>query len=388
MFGASETGVEQRDRPVRVCMVGPSTDILGGQAVQAERLLTRLREMPGVEISFLPINPRMPGVLRRLQRIKYVRTLVTEAAYVGALAACLRGYDVVHVFSASYFSFVLAPTPAILLAKMYGKKVVLNYRSGEAEDHLQRWRTAVPTIRLADEVVVPSGYLVDVFAKFGVRARSIFNIVDFERFRFRERRPLRPVFLANRNLEPLYDVATVLRAFALIQQQLPDARLTIAGDGSERAALERLAAELGLRNSEFVGRIAPEEMSRWYDQADVYLNSSVIDNMPGSIIEAFASGLPVVTTDAGGIPYIVEQDRTGLLVPRGDHRALAQSALRLFHEPDLAAGIIARAREECQTHYSWEAVGDEWVRLYRHLAGQPTSQRARAHPEARSVLDA
>src|SRR5215813_11485244 len=92
-------------KPLRVLMAAPSFDILGGQAVQAARLLDRLREEPGLEVGFLPVNPRLPGVLRKLQAIKYVRTVVTSIAYVGSLLARVAKYDVIHIFSASYFSF-------------------------------------------------------------------------------------------------------------------------------------------------------------------------------------------------------------------------------------------------------------------------------------------
>jgi glycosyltransferase involved in cell wall biosynthesis len=363
------TGVQITGTRVRICLVAPSTDILGGQAVQAVRLLERLRNAPGIDITFIPINPRLPGPLRGLQRIKFVRTLVTETLYIATLLVQLRKCDVAHVFSASYFSFLLAPTPAIILSKLFGKKVILNYRSGEAEDHLRRWSgTALPTLRLVDEVVVPSGYLVAVFAKFGIRARSIFNIVDFGRFKFRVRDPLRPVFLANRNLEPMYNVGCVLRAFALIQQRFPAARLTVAGDGSQRTDLEMLATDLGLRHVNFLGRVAPERMGELYDQADIYLNASEIDNMPGSIIEAFAAGLPVVTTRAGGIPYIVSHGKTGLLVDLGDYEAMAHHALHLLDDPELASALILQAHDECRANYNWDVVQDKWLRLYETLA--------------------
>ena len=129
-------------KPIRICLVAPSIDILGGQAVQASRLLERLREIEGLEVDLLPVNPRLPGVFGRLQKIKYVRTLLTESTYIVQLARRLRHYDVVHIFSASYLSFVLAPTPALLLSKLFGTRTVLNYHSGEAQDHLERWRTA------------------------------------------------------------------------------------------------------------------------------------------------------------------------------------------------------------------------------------------------------
>jgi L-malate glycosyltransferase len=292
---------------------------------------------------------------------------VTSVAYGLSLMARLPGYEVVHIFSASYFSFVLAQTPAILVAKLFGKKVILNYRSGEAEDHLRRWRrTAIPTIRLADRLAVPSGYLVDVFAEFGLRACAIFNFVDGERFRFRERRPLRPVFLSNRNLEPLYNVGCTLRAFAVIQRRFPEARLTVAGDGTQRPELEQLARDLGLCHVEFIGRVAPELMPALYEAADVYLNSPNIDNMPGSIIEAFAAGIPVVSTNAGGIPYIVRDGQTGLLAERGDHEALATAAIRLLEDEELASRIIRNAQGD-SINYRWEAVKEGWLELYRGL---------------------
>jgi glycosyltransferase involved in cell wall biosynthesis len=347
----------------------------GGQSIQAARLFERMNDEPSLSVSFLPINPRLPGAFGKLQKIKYVRTVVTSLAYVAMLLRRVRRCDVAHVFSASYFSFVLAPTPAILVAKLYGKKVVLNYRSGEAEDHLARWRrTAIPTIRLADAVVAPSGYLVDVFARFGLRARAIYNIVETDRFRFRRRSPPRPVFLSNRNFEALYNVGCTLRAFALVQRRVPEARLVLAGEGSRRAQLERLAADLGLRNTEFVGRVAPERMPGLYDGADIFLNSPDIDNMPGSIIESFAAGLPVVTTDAGGIPYIVTNGETGLMVPRGDHEAMAACALRLLEEEGLASRIAENARAACRK-YSWHSVRDEWVKLYYEVTREGAAPR-------------
>ena len=377
MSGANEDSHPRMpSRRLRVCIVGPSTDILGGQAVQAARLLRRFREIPTIEAEFLPVNPRLPGFLGRLQKIKYVRTLLTESAYLAQLVWRLRRYDVVHIFSASYFSFLLAPTPALLISKLYGKRTILNYRSGEAEDHLRRWRSAVPTLRVADELVVPSGYLVDVFAQFGLSARSIFNIVDLARFRFRERLPLRPAFFANRNFEPLYNVACVLRAFALIQTRFPEARLTLAGDGSQRQELEILAESLALRHVQFLGRVSPERMHSLYDEADIYLNASSIDNMPASIIEAFAAGLPVVSTRAGGIPYIVSDGETGLLVDIDDHHGMADSAIRLLENPDLAVRLVSRAREECAERYNWPAVRDQWLTLYRSLA---SGEREIAH---------
>jgi len=374
--GASALASENQGKRLRILVVAPSLDILGGQAVQAERLIFRLRQLPCFEVGFLPINPRLPGLLRKLQSIKYLRTIVTSLLYVATLFSRVPRYDVIHVFSASYFSFVLAPTPAILIGKLFGKKILLNYHSGEAKDHLERWRrSAIPTIRLADEVAVPSEYLVREFARFGIQARAINNLIELDKFTHSERTPLRPVFLSNRNLEKHYGVDHVLHAFAIIQKQLPDAQLNVAGEGSQRAALETLALDLGLRHTKFIGRVEHNGIIEQYQAADVYLNGSEIDNQPLSILEAFACGLPVVTMDAGGIPDMVMSGETGFIVGGGDHEAMADRALGLFKNPDRAKSIARRARAECEK-YTWETVGEQWTKLYFEIANRAPQWRA------------
>jgi glycosyltransferase involved in cell wall biosynthesis len=180
---------------------------------------------------------------------------------------------------------------------------------------------------------------------------------------------LRPVFLSNRNLYPLYNVACIVRAFARIQQKYPDAKLTIAGNGHQRAELEALVRELKLKNVDFRGLVPPAKMGELYDDADIFLNSSNIDNMPGSILDSFAAGMPVVTTSAGGICCIVTHEQTGLLVPKNDHEAMASCAIRLLESPELAAMLARNAYEECQA-YKWSAVREAWLSAYTRLAGR------------------
>ena len=224
------------------------------------------------------------------------------------------------------------------------------------------------TLRWADEIVVPSGYLVDVFARYGLRARAIHNIVELDRFTFRERHPLRPVFLTSRLLEPLYNVACVLRAFVIIQEHYPDARLTIAADGFLRSDLEALARDLKLRNAQFIGSVNFDDMPALYDAADIYFSATSIDNMPSSLTECMASGLNVVTTDGGGsIPYIMTNEVSGLIVDRDDHNALAAAAIRLLNDNELALTLVRNAHESSK-RFTWPLIRNEWMSLYRELA--------------------
>jgi L-malate glycosyltransferase len=354
-------------RPIRVALVAPTIGILGGQAVQADRLLRAWKDDPTVYAWLVPVNPTPVGPLRAALKIKYLRTIVTQLAYWPLLLRELRRADVVHVFSASYSSFLLAPLPAVLIARLYGKPVVMNYRSGEAPDHLQRSAIARAVLRHVDANAVPSTFLRGVFARFAIRAEVIPNIVDLERFAFRRRAPLKPRIVSTRNFEDLYNVSCTLRALQMIQRQYPEATLTLVGGGSGESSLRALATALGLRNVTFAGRVKPDDIWRYYTDADIYLQTPDIDNMPGSVLEAFASGCAVVSTKAGGVPAILAHDTHGLLVNCDDHEAAAQAVIRLLDDPALAARLTTAARESCE-RYRWENVRPQWLALYSSLA--------------------
>jgi L-malate glycosyltransferase len=346
----------------RVAMVAASLDILGGQGVQAAALAEALRD-DGSDIRFIPINPTFPAGLRWLRRWPYARTVLNQMLYLPNLAG-LGNADVVHVFSASYWSFLLAPAPAILAARALGKRVILHYHSGEAEDHLLRWGAFVhPWLRRVDEIVVPSGYLRDIFARHGYRVRVIRNVVETGRFRYRDRTPLRPRLLSARNLESHYRVDNTLRAFAILKRRYPEATLVVAGYGSEEARLRRLADRLGAGGIQFAGRVEPPAVPALYDRADIFVNSSIIDNQPVSILEAFASGLPVVSTGTGDIAAMLRQGETGLLVPPDSPEEMARAVAALLEKPQQAALMARRARQEVR-EYAWPSVREAWGRVY------------------------
>ncbi len=359
------------DRAVRVALVAAGADIIGGHSVQA-RLLREALEREGIEVLDVPINPPWPALLRPLRRVPLLRTAINEVVYACTLLR-LRRADVVHVFSASYWSFLLAPVPTMLLGRALGKRVVLHYHSGEAADHLDRWGWLVhPWLKLPHEIVVCSEFQRRAFARHGHRARVIPNVIGLERFEFRTRWPLRPRFLSNRNLGRGYGVDTILQAFAEIRARRPDATLVVAGGGPEEARLKALAAAQPGGGIEFVGQITNDRMPALLAACDVLLNASVIDNQPVSLIEAFAAGVVVVSTPAGAIPEMIEDRWSGLLVPTGSPHALAAAALSLLDQPGLAADMAARAHALAD-RFTWPSVRAGWWTVY----GLPLEGHAR-----------
>jgi len=216
---------------------------------------------------------------------------------------------------------------------------------------------------------VPSGFLADVFGRRGVATRIVPNIVNLERFsvgrhKLHGSEDAGPQLLVTRNLEPLYDIDTALRVLLRVRKSFPGATLTVCGSGPERDRLETLAQTLGIESAViFTGRVENEQIAGLYQSADVMVNPSLADNMPNSILEALASGVPVVSTDVGGVPYLVQHEKTALLVSPGDVDGMAKAVIRVLETPALASRLINAGLAEIQ-QYTWPNVRESLQSVY------------------------
>ena len=274
--------------------------------------------------------------------------------------------DVVHIVAAPFPSFLVAPLPAMLIARAFRKPVVLNHRSGEVPGQLQRSVIARTAIGHLDKVVVPSRYLVEVFHGFGIDAGLVPNFVDLQRFRFRDRDPLRPRLLSVGEFDALHNVAATIRAFKIVQDRWSDASLTLVGGGPQEADLRALVAQLRLRHVTFAGLATSEAIAGIYADHDIYVQSPNIDHLPTSVFEAFASGLPVVSTEAGGVPPILTHGVHGWLAPLADYQTLGHHVLRLLANPAHARALARAAYATCHA-CTWPEVRGQWLRAYRSM---------------------
>jgi glycosyltransferase involved in cell wall biosynthesis len=370
---ASSNGARRSGARIRVAFVAPSLRYVGGQAVQADLLMRNWGDDPDVTTTFIAIDPRFAFGLGWAERVPLLRTVLREPLYAWKLWSGLKDVDVAHIFSASYSSFLLAPLPAWLVARMRGKKTLINYRSGEAPDHLQKSWIARHVLQDTDELVVPSGYLAEVFKTFGLNAQIVPNIIDLSQFEFRTRRPLRPHLICTRGFHPYYGIDVVVRAFGEVQRLHPDARLDLVGGGAQEASIRKLVEQLKLSNVRFMGVASRQEIGDLYDRADIFVNGSNLDNMPVSVLEAFAAGTPVITTEPEGMKFIVSHERTGLLSKPGDPSALAKNILRVLGDPELAGQLSQNAFQE-SNRYRWTTVREQWLGVYAHLVPQSDSQ--------------
>jgi glycosyltransferase involved in cell wall biosynthesis len=324
--------------------------------------LARLLRSEGLEVELVQTNaayqPRWAGKLRG------IRALFRLLPYLARLWRTAGRVDLFHVMANSGWSWHLFAAPAIWLGWLRRTPVVVNYRGGEAEVFFRKsFRWVRPSLARVAAVIVPSRFLAEVFRSRGVDVHIVKNIIDLERFAS-DARPSHqlhhgPHLLITRNLEPIYDVATALRAFSRILKEFNGAQLTVCGSGPERENLLALAEELEIGNAvTFTGRLDNDRVAGLYQSADVMINPSLADNMPISILEALACGVPVVSTDVGGVPYLVTHNKTALLVPPGNDQAMAEAVLSLLRAPALC-DRLARAGQDEIHDYTWPRVREQ-----------------------------
>ncbi len=332
------------------------------QTLQLERLLSA----EGVGVELLQTNaPYRPAWVARIRGLRAVFRLLPYLWRVWRLAGRV---DVIHLMANSGWSWQLFAAPVLWLASLRGTPVLVNYRGGEARDYLAasaRW--VKPSLARAARLVVPSGFLQQVFREFGLGSEVVPNIIDLEHFRPAREPAVRDGFtlVVTRNLEPIYGIETALRAIDIARREVPDIRLKVAGSGPQREALQALIAALDLgAHVQLLGRLERDAVLALYQGADAMLNPTRVDNMPNSVLEALACGLPVISTNVGGVPFIVEHGRTALLVEPDDPQAMADAIVTLYRDHALGAQLRESGMREV-ARYSWREVGPLWLNLYQ-----------------------
>ncbi|MDP2835153.1 MAG: glycosyltransferase family 4 protein [Pseudomonadota bacterium] len=345
-----------------VGLIGPLPPPSGGMANQTMQL-SRLLGEAGLRVELVRTNA--PYAPAWVGRVPLLRAGFRLLPYLWRLWRTAGHCDLFHVMANSGWSWHLFAAPAIWIARARGIPVVVNYRGGEAEQFL---RGAAAVVRFSMQraalLIVPSGFLQQVFARYNMPAKIVPNIIDLEKFHPADHPPASPHVVLARNLERLYDIDSGLRAMATLLRGHPRARMSIAGSGPERERLEALAVELGIAAQVcFTGRLDSLEMAALYRDASLSLNTALADNMPNSVLEALACGLPVVSSDVGGVPFLVRHEETALLVRPGDAAAMAAAMARLIEDENLRQKLIRNGRDHVRA-FTWARVGAQWLDSY------------------------
>ncbi len=272
-------------------------------------------------------------------------------------------YDVLHVHCCSNWGFL----PAVLGIKVgnrLGKRVVLTYHGGGGESFFDKHpRLIHHYLTRTNANIVLSGFLARVFEKHGLPYTVIPNIVEMDASRFRERHPIQPRFICIRAHEELYNIPCIFRAFQRVQKQIPEASLTLVGSGSLHDDLMKQAEQMNLRNISFAGQVDNSEISYYLDQADIMISAPKVDNMPVSLIEAMNSGLLVISSNVGGVPYMIENGVNGLLFVSDNDLELSEKMLDAINDQSASRNMILQAQKDIDK-YRWDNIKEKLFEVY------------------------
>lgn len=316
------------------------------------------------------ISGQVEILARKLQREGHVADIFSTKASTlkrlivpFSLLQRASKYDILHVHCSSCWGFMPAVV-GILIGRLLGKRTVTTYHGGGGDRFFARHHCFVHYwLTRSSCNIVLNGFLAKVYEDHDLPYTIIPNIIEFDTSHYREISSISPRFICVRAHEELYNIPCILRAFGKVQARYPKASLMLVGDGSQHVSLVQLAEDLHLHNVTFTGRVDNGKIYDYLSQADIMVSASTQDNMPVSLLEAMNAGLLVISSRVGGVPYMVEDNVTGLLFESDNDIDLAEKMIWSVENPAVTMSITQKAH--CAvSHFRWENIKEKLYQAY------------------------
>jgi glycosyltransferase involved in cell wall biosynthesis len=316
---------------------------------------------------------------RQLEDLDWLRVLTTsnKARRIPRLLDMLttiwrrrNDFQVAQVDVFSGAAFIWAEISCSALRRL-DKPYILVLHGGNLPRFAARWPHRVRRLLQSAQIVTtPSHYLREQMAAYHPNLLRVPNAIELGAYRFRLRQKPHPTLVWLRAFHEIYNPTLVPSVIHSLADDYPDLRAIMIGPDKGDGSLEhtrQIAAELGVGSRIlFPGAVPKAETPAWLDQGDIFLNTSNVDNTPVSVLEAMACGLCVVSTNVGGLSYLLRDETDALLVQPDSVEAMAGAVRRLMAEPGLAERLSGNARVEA-SQYDWAAVLPQWESLLRSL---------------------
>ncbi len=359
--GASETNTLPR-----VFIAANFLSAKGGSRSVVEDLCERLR---GEGYETITASPYRNGLVRGAHMLF---TAVTGR----------RGYDLAVVDLYSGRAFLIGEALSLMLRALR-RPFALVLRGGAlpefAVKHSGRVRACLAR---AAVVAAPSSYLLNAMRPFHEDLVLLPNPLNLGAYQYRLRRECRARLVWLRSFHEIYHPTLAPKVLAKLAGEFTDISLDMVGRDKGDGSLQRtqkLAAELGVgERISFPGGVLKQDVPTWLQRGDIFLNTTDVDNTPVSVLEAMACGLCIVSTNVGGIPYLLEDEKDALLVPPRDPDAMAAAIRRLLSDSSLAERLSRNARRKVE-QLDWSLVMPQWETLLRTAAKR--NHESNAHEE-------
>jgi len=277
----------------------------------------------------------------------------------------------VDVFSGKAFLF--AELCSWLLKKL-NKPIILTLHGGGLADFTRAHPNRIARVlKRAYVVVTPSPFLQHTLSSLRSDIRFIPNPIDSSAAIFRIRQNPKPILIWIRTFHQIYNPLLAVRVVELLASDFPDLRLLMVGPDKGDGSLSLFTQEalrMGVDHRiDLIGPIKHEDVPKWLDKGDIFLNTTNFDAAPRSILEAMANGLCVVSTNVGGVPYIIEDGKDGLLVPPEEPELMAAAIKKILTNHLLAETLSNNARLRA-AHYDWSLILPQWLTLLQEVSDE------------------
>lgn len=270
----------------------------------------------------------------------------------------------IDVFSGQAFGWAEAATS---LLRVLNKPYILTLHGGNLPNFAQRYpRRVRQLLTSASVVTTPSKYLYQYMCTYRDDIQVLPNPLDINNYPFTHRKEVRPRLVWLRAFHASYNPSLAANVLALLKEDFPTATLLMIGpdkgDGSFQA-FQTAIADLELRKmTKCLGPVAKLDVPTFLNRGDIFLNTTNVDNTPVSVMEAMACGLCVVSTNVGGLPYLLNHEQDALLVPPNEPKAMTAAVRRILTEPGLAEYLSCNARKKAE-EFDWGTILPQWEEL-------------------------
>ena len=218
-----------------------------------------------------------------------------------------------------------------------------------------------------DQTVVASKFVKSAFDMLNIKVTIIPHIMELNKWPSRLRKGKINNLLWVRHLRPEYNPAMVIDVMGIIQKQYNNLNLKIVGAGPMIDELKNLIKQKKLHNVDLLGRISEKDLQQSFDSADIFINTSTVDNQPVSVLEAMSCGIPVISTNVGGIPEIITHEYNGLLSDDKDVKAMARNIEKLLRDSKLYTHMSINCKQFIDKNFTGEEIYKKWENIYSKI---------------------
>jgi glycosyltransferase involved in cell wall biosynthesis len=350
---------------LRLCLLAPANsthtqkwiDYLKGKGYEIHLFSFQFAEIEGVHIHYLAA-PLKTFYFLHIPKIK----LLVEKLKP----------DILHTHYASSYGFVGATSgfhPYII--SVWGSDIVEFPKRSPIHRKILKYN-----LDHADRITATSKMLKRLTKELASSEKKVIRIpfgVDLNKFR--------PESIKNNNkgitlgvikrLDPKYGIEYLIKAFALVEKRYSNTRLLIVGDGSLRSKLKKLSSQLGCdKKIKFLGNIPHFQIPKMLNEMDIFVMPSLQESFGVAALEASACQLPVIASNVGGVPEVILDKKTGLLIPPQDPSAIAEAIIYLIENPDLRQKLGEFGRNFVMKNYNWHENAKRMENLYQEVLRQ------------------